>query len=353
MIERGQKRKDGPHFFQPPVRLCAWSLNIIVLLAVTGCGPSRPQGSVDLRPPKQAPNPPPPAPKQLDPALRDRAVRELQSDADSDIPDLRSNAIEGLQKTDPVDAAPVVLAAMNDSDPVVEFSACVAAGELRLQAAHDLLAKMHDDKAVPMSVQVGVRFALHRLGDRRYSHDLEWMARSSDANVRGKTALVLGLLNEPSAVVILRPMRRDEQQAVRLQAAESLWLLGNEDGLDDLLAAAVSAYPDDLILATVALAKPHNPRVIQHVRANLVADYPEVELSAARALGMLGSDEGYAVAAKGAASTDRMQRSLAALALGDIGRPDAQPILENLLDDPEPSVRLSAATAVLQLWHGK
>jgi HEAT repeat protein len=327
-------------------------LGLLVAILACGCAPERKPSGVDLREPAQAQEAPPATNAGLDPALRDEAVRELESEADSDNSDLRSNAVEALQETDPVDAAPVALAALNDPDPGVRFAACMAVGELHLAQAHDQLLKMKNSNE-PMTVQVGIRFALHKIGDRRFSHDLEWMSRTTDPEVRGKTALALGLLDEKSAVVLLMPMRRDEAEAVRLQASSSLWMLGNEDGLDDLLGAAVSGYPDDLILSTLALAKPRNPRVIQHVRANLVTDYPEVELAAARAMGMLGSDEGYTIAMKGASSSDRFQRSLAGLALGAIGRPDAQPTLENLLDDPEPTVRLSAATGVLQLWHGK
>jgi HEAT repeat protein len=144
-------------------------------------------------------------------------------------------------------------------------------------------------------------------------------------------------------------MRYDEDPAVRLQVASSLWLMGDEQGLDDLLGWAISKYPDDLILATLALAAPRDQRVIQHIRANLVTDYPEVDLAAARALGELSSDEGYTVATNGSASQDPRQRFLAALALGAIGRPDAQPILATLLKDQSPRVRIGAATAILQL----
>ena len=65
---------------------------------------------------------------------------------------------------------------------------------------------------------------------------------------------------------------------------------------------------------------------------------------------MVGSDAGYAIAQQGAKSKDARQRSLAALALGDIGRSDAQPTLAQLLTDREsPDVRLCAAKALLQL----
>jgi HEAT repeat protein len=75
----------------------------------------------------------------------------------------------------------------------------------------------------------------------------------------------------------------------------------------------------------------------------------EVALVAARAMGMLGSDEGYGIALQGAKSQDPQQRFLAALALGAIGRTDAQEPLRGLLTAQEPNVRLAAATAILQL----
>jgi HEAT repeat protein len=80
-----------------------------------------------------------------------------------------------------------------------------------------------------------------------------------------------------------------------------------------------------------------------------VSDYPEVSIVAARALGWLESDEGFTVAMNGAKSADARLRALAALALGAIGRSDAQGTLNRLMQDPDPSVRLSAATGMLQL----
>jgi HEAT repeat protein len=104
------------------------------------------------------------------------------------------------------------------------------------------------------------------------------------------------------------------------------------------------------MIAVLALAARNDNRVIKHLYSALTADYPEVCLVAARAMGMLGSQFGYAVASQGVASKDPRQRSLAALALGAIGRSDAQAMLGELLKDKEsPDVRLSAAQALLQL----
>jgi HEAT repeat protein len=320
----------------------------VTALWIAGCAPQPRQPGVEVPPPPQAPKPPPPVAQPLDESLRAAALAQLLAAADSSNPTLRSEAIEALQNASPPDAIDVAIKALKDPDPFVRFAACMAVGKLRIQQARDQLLGMHDrdDSRI---VQVGVRFALHRLGDIRYSHDLEAFARDPSPEVRGKTALALGLLEEPSAIAVLYPMRHDTEATVRLQVAASLWMLGDERGLEDLLGAAISGYPDDVILANLALAAPRNQTVIQHIRANLVTDYPEIDLSAARALGELGSDEGYVIAMKATRSVDPRQRFLAALALGAIGRSDAQEALGQLLQDPASSVRLATATAILEL----
>ena len=103
------------------------------------------------------------------------------------------------------------------------------------------------------------------------------------------------------------------------------------------------------MFCVLALAGPRDARVLQHIKGKLTSDYPEISLIAARAAGMLGSDAGYGVAMAGAKSADPRQRVLAAMAFGDIGRTDAQPILAKLLKDDHQSVRLAAATALLEL----
>jgi HEAT repeat protein len=103
------------------------------------------------------------------------------------------------------------------------------------------------------------------------------------------------------------------------------------------------------MIALLALAEPHDTRVLGHIEGALVDDYPEVALVAARAAGMLGSDRGYGVALAGAKSVDPRQRYLAGMAFAAIGRPDAQPVLSKLLHDTDPVTRLAAAGALLRM----
>jgi HEAT repeat protein len=319
----------------------------LLALALAGCA------SATSHDPKMPILPPPvePAPKyspeSLNSGLRARARAELLAETGSPDPFLRCNAIEAMSDVDPADAATIVLNGLTDDQASVRFAAAVAAGQMKLVDAYKPLLAMVDDP--DPRVQAGVRFALHRLGDTRLSHDLEHLAASADPHVRGTVAFVVGLLRDPSATKMLITLLGDPSPGVRIQAAEALWRLGNERGLEDLVAFSISGYPDDQIIALQAIAETGDQRVIQHIRGQLDSDYVEVSLAAARALGMLGSDEGWNIAVPAARSKDPRQRSLAALAMGAIGRSDLQEYLKQLLGDPEANVRISAATAILQL----
>lgn len=332
----------------------------IVLVAVAaggslaGCGPDPArQGRRDTPVIRDAPKPKlPPAPPAredvpLDPALAADARRVLAEALRDSDPLVRAQSLESLRYSPGPEASRDVVAALADREPAVRFAAAMVAGELRVAEARPALLGLLDD--TDLGVQVAVRFALHKLGDPRRTRDLEGFARHADPRVRRNTALVLGLLGEKSAMKILNVMRVDLDPLVRQQAIEAAWRLGDEAALNSLVALTVSGFLDDQIIGLLALAAPGHHRVRSHVRALLATDYREVNLVAARAMGMLGSDEGYKVAQDNATSGDPQQRFLAALALGAIGRADAQDELRKLLADREPNVRLAAASAILQL----
>jgi HEAT repeat protein len=240
-----------------------------------------------------------------------------------------------------------IVEAFADPSPLVKFAATMAAGELRLAQIEPLLTQLVEDKNP--HVQIGAIFALHRLGITQYSRGLEAALASGDQVVRSNAAIALGRLGEPSALKILHPRLRDPAVEVRLQAAEAMWRLGSEDGLQYVVAGSISRNPGHQMVALLALAGPRDARVAEHIRPALTSDYVEVTLVAARALGQLGFDDGYAIAIKGAKGSEWRQRSLAALAFGAIGRADAQDALAPLLRDSNPVVRVAAATAMLQI----
>lgn len=325
------------------------SILALLLLITLGCG-NKKMGMKVLPAPPAAPPPPPRKPMALDSALRDAARDEILAGIHSSDEVIRANSIEAAQDAHLTEAFPAIIEALSDKQPVVRFAACMAVGELQIHDAYQKVLSMLTDP--DPHVQVGVRFALHKLGNTSHSNDLEQFARSPDRYVRGDVALALGMLGEPSARKILVPMAEsDREGGVRLQAAEALWRLGDQEGLDILVEGSISEYPDDQVISVLALAEPGDTRVIPHIQGKLASDpkQPEIGLAAARALGMLGSDAGYTVAMDGAKSIDPRLKSMGALALGAIGRADSQPTLATLLKDPSQPVRIAAATAILQL----
>ena len=348
-----------------PALLAALLPALLAATLLPACAAPTPGGSSvagdarPARPPKGLPAITPSRPVALDPRLAERARADVAEGFGAADPVLRSQAIEATQRAitdlppgraaiDPAVARDRVLEGLRAGEPQVRFAAALAAGALRVRDAYGPLSDLADDPDA--RVRVASRYGLHRLGDATRSHDLEAMSRDPDRAVRGDVALVLGLLDAPSGRRVLIPMQSDPNPVVRLQVAEALWRLGDERGLESLVAGSINAAEQYRLIALLALAGPRDDRVTGHLVGQLARENgPAVNLVAARALGRVGSDAGYGLAAEGVRSADPRVRGLAALALGDIGRTDAQPLLAPLLDDPDPAVRLAAASAVLDL----
>jgi HEAT repeat protein len=97
------------------------------------------------------------------------------------------------------------------------------------------------------------------------------------------------------------------------------------------------------------------------------APYPEARLAAARALGMHGLTEGYDLALESLTWNQPARdlpddppevqvmrvRSMAALALGNIGQRAAlEPLKKVMEEDDDPRVQLAASTAILMILNG-
>jgi HEAT repeat protein len=323
-----------------------------VTMALVGCKPEETNKKGYYPTPKLAPPVPPAKATPIDPNLQAQAQQQVDSALASSDEIVRAHALEVLKLVNSPEAATRIVAALGDSSSLVRKAASFAAGELRTKEATDRLNANLPATEAPGKLQerMAIIFALHRLGDTSHSHIFEATASDPDEHIRGDTAFILGMLGERSAVgILLQMLYKDRSAPVRLQAAEALWKLGDERGEDELIKSTVSMYPDDKMIALLALAQPHDTRVLGHVDGLLTDDYPEVGLIAARAAGMLGSDSGYGVALNGAKNVDPRQRLLAAMAFGAIGRADAQPELAKLLADDNADTRLAAAGALLQI----
>jgi HEAT repeat protein len=319
---------------------------LFVACALVGCD-DKPQPQKVTALPKPPPAVPMSRNEPIDPTIRGQARVVIGDALRTNDPIIRANAVEALQTTTGAANRTEIINALSDKNELVRFAASMASGQLKLREAEPILLGMIDEPSP--HVAIGVRFALHKLGNTAYSHELERFANDPSPSVRGDLCLALGLLGEPTGLRVLRAMINDQNPTVRLQVAEAMWRLGSEEGLNILSAGTISQFADDQVFCVLALAAPRDARVTGNLEGKLVGDYVEVNLAAARALGMIGSDKGYTVAMQSLHNADPRQRALAALALGAIARSDAQHPLSGLLSDGDQNVKLAAATAVLQL----
>jgi HEAT repeat protein len=330
---------------------------MLLMWCGVGCVPpnggSEPRGHLQFARPRLPPVPPL-VPTPIDPALQQKAKDEIATAFVSKDPITRAQALEATSRTKDPSAATRVARGLVDSAWPVRFAAAMCAGDLKLKDTYPALVATASDPEP--SVRVAALYALHQLGDKSRTKQLEDLSTNPDARVRANVAMVVGLLNEPTGVRLLRPLLADPDLGVRMQTAGSLWRLKDEQGLKNLIAATISPFPDDQIDGVLHLASPRDPAIKDNILGKLAIskdgkDYVELQLAAARALGMIDSDAGYGLALKETANRERVRRIMAAVALGEIGRPDAQEALSKLIVDPQADVRLAAATALRQIGN--
>lgn len=284
-----------------------------------------------------------------------------------DNPVVRAAAVESLEAAGAEEALPWIRMALLDDHPGVRFAACMAVGALRDRSAESMVRQRLDDQDA--SVRAAAVFALHRLGDDSMNARLPaYLLESPDAAVRRNAALIIGRMENPSGLRVLARAMKDGDPGVRQHALEGMARLGNAEARQQLVFMTGSGVGSEEVFAIHALAELRDPAYRDNFRYKLSqGSHPEVRLAAARALGLLGSDEGYAEAIRGlrAGSPRRTNdprdppqeqrlriRQLAALAVAAAGRPGVLPELERMLEaERDPRVRVALAQAILELRH--
>lgn len=279
-------------------------------------------------------------------------------------PVVRIEAVEALESGRGEQGLPWIRSGLQDEHPGVRFAACVAAGRLGDAVSRQRLRELVEDEDA--SVQVAALFALHRLGHAEQTGRMPtYLLRSEEVTVRRNAALLIGMLDEPSAIKVLARGMRDADAGVRHHALEGMAGLGNHEARQELTFMANAGVGSEEVFAITALAQTADVLYLDTFRYKLAtATHLETRLSAARGLGLLGSDEGFDVALRAlsvnrplhadpddpAADQILRVRQMAAAALGAIGSPDALSALARQLEtDPDPRVQVSAARAILEI----
>jgi len=289
----------------------------------------------------------------------------------------RAVAIEALSQTMGAKAGPVFKEALRDKVPAVRFAAAMAIGDVRYTPAKPLLvdmAKKKDDSphAEPdKRVFCAVIYALHRMGDTRFTHELASLLFDQERDVRANAAMVMGKLGEPSARVPLKTRLEDElDPSVQLQFVEALAMLGDTQQAFTLESYTKNEFLEDRLDAISAMARLRPPRAVLVLRKMLDSRQPPpVRIAAAGALGRLGhaDDRMYRLCVRALEKPKEMLRRqkgapdeipgvevrslqrLAAIALGWMNRQDAADVLHPLLRNSNGGVRVAAAMSLVRL----
>lgn len=262
------------------------------------------------------------------------------------------------------------------------------------QGASDALRDMRDhdwravrDVVVAMlgTVRGDTAVALVRLLDARGEFERARSAlRSRLALRRARGAYLLGLARRPGDVGLLLPLLADRSAEVRLVAARSLGSVGDPAAATALfealgpvhghpgipgaaaaeallnfgtgavpavLAALSDGDATQRAVATLVAAEGALSAAAPHLRSLLAGDQElDVRISAARALGAVGGPDDVAalIAFTESARPTELRRAVVQ-ALGELGHPDAAPVLAWLLSDPDVRLAQRSGDALVQL----
>lgn len=119
--------------------------------------------------------------------------------------------------------------------------------------------------------------------------------RPDDVRVRRYLVLVLGKLQDRSAVPALREAAKDPDPETRLYAIWSLGMLGDREALPAVLASSESADPGARKMAAYVLGKLGDSRAVPRLKVLLEDRVADVRWNAAIALATLGDRSGIEV----------------------------------------------------------
>jgi HEAT repeat protein len=301
----------------------------------------------------------------LAPAVQEARGYLRQQLLSADNPAVRAEAIEGMQAAPWPQVSRYIEHALSDPHRGVRFAACMALAHLRDPESRTLLQAQLKDSSP--AVRAASIFALHRLGDARYTKELAGLLLySPDQEVRRNVALIFAELGDRNAMSVLRRAVRDNDIAVRWHVHEAMARLGDKEAMERLILFAHSGYGDERLIGIMALGRIGDRQAVTCLRDMLRRDNPpEVKLAAVRALGQIGMPDGADFALKALTWTPDKQsteggvepqeirqvriRTMAAMALAEAGTPEVVGNLLAVMRRDDPKVAVACAAAILRI----
>lgn len=290
-------------------------------------------------------------------SLRAEATQIVREGLADDDPRVRANAIEVVASTRQAELMGEVRPLLRDEYVPVRFSAALAVGDTRYSLARSDVAQLLKDENE--SVRIAAAYAMDKLGAGGGMDLVRKAIESRDLSVRANAALLLGKSADRSAVKLLYRAMHDENSddKVRLNAAEAIARLGDEEIFRKLWAMLISAYADDRVMGVAAMGALGTVQARDVLLTMLDDDVVEVRLAAAEQLGKFGDISGEEkvlevftgglIKVQDSEGLERVNR-WAALAIGEIGTERLAGYLPGLLKNESKFVRMAAAKAVFR-----
>ena len=287
-------------------------------------------------------------------SLEQKAIDRVLVAVRSEDAFLRANAIEAAAFL-PKRVESLARIGLEDKSPVVRFASLATVGRLKLRELVPVARRLSTDR--DESVRAAALFALSQCGQRVDISPMAALLASSEPTTRANVAMLMGLSGDPSAIPLLKEVARarlkkaNPQQAalVRLQIAEAVVKLGDEESIDAIEAAAFSQFDEVRVLAVLTLGRLKD-RQVEPALVGMLSQPPiEMQLAAAQALAMMDRrGRGLGFVLNAADSPVTTVRAQAAIVLGYFQDSKASDKLAVMLDDKHAQVRIAAAAAVLR-----
>ncbi|MCX5691596.1 MAG: hypothetical protein NTV94_17690 [Planctomycetota bacterium] len=297
-------------------------------------------------------------------SLRERAIQIVEETASSPDASLRANAAEAASHL-PARLRSVLEGSLADQNPGVRAVGAFAVGKAKVAALSKQAGALALDP-VPVVKACGIYAAIRTGAAADRSPLAEMLLKDPSPSAKRQAVDVLGGLEEPSAKSLLKAAAKErfpelppaQTRLLQLQIAAALVRLGDDSQRPVVRAALYPSQPDELeaaVLAVQILGELEDKEAAAQLVS--IAEYkdragkqypPEVRLAVAASLAQLGMPEGSFVAEQYVSHPAPMVRAQVAFVYGVTKGRQNGARLEQLLNAPEPQVRIAAAAAVLK-----
>jgi len=261
-------------------------------------------------------------------------------------------ALQALAEVKAPAVMPILVSAAKDPNSSGTFWAVNGLGRMGDRAALPYLQGLLTKSIDPM-VRTEAAHSMILLGDRSlYTTDaLEEGLGSSDSEIAAEAALALGDAHDPATVEVLEATVSSDRAAeqLRMAAAVALTHYGSRQGMPLLVAALndhkrrATYLPGMLDHLDFVVGRPLILRAIS-------SSEQQLRLTAYEMIGRSGGEADIAVLSEALAHTQEpIDQAQIAWSLGRIGRPEAIPVLLEVLQNPSSEVRYTAAEALARI----